>query len=334
MEHVKDKYPHLLDKEDQEYIANMKKAEVAKQTAEEAYKFGLGIQKAVEDKDMKKLLSYMGGKLTSPESSYFRNKSFDEVFTEEFRTRILSDETGGHRVGWRGWMLGSGVVWYNFYRDSFSITGIGPTKDTSSEETPAAWKIDNKYLTPNCFVYVWWSGDNYETFFYTYIEKDDALVRQRKEDITYPWRYPSMKDFVTNIGTYLNKEVPLNHTIKTGWGGSGEISLTKQLEGCLSKEPKNKIEGEESDDGFGGEFRYEVIEALPVSLSSTLAPYLDKNFEEIKLVQYFYRLGSMGTRSEFIIYGILNLEDGKKVILPLRNFDNEDLARKTILTLK
>ena len=87
-------------------------------------------------------------------------------------------------------------------------------------------------------------------------------------------------------------------------------------------------------ENVGTYFYYKVIEALPVSLSSTLAPYLDKNFEEIKLVQYFYRLGSMGTRSEFIIYGILNLEDGKKVILPLRNFDNEDLARKTILTLK
>ncbi|MDP7530521.1 MAG: pentapeptide repeat-containing protein [Candidatus Scalindua sp.] len=159
MEQVKDKYPHLLDKEDQEYIANMKKAEVAKQTVEEAYKFGLGIQKAVEDKDMKKLLSYVGDKL---DLSYFQNKSFDEVFTEEFRTRILSDETGGQRVGWRGWMLGRGAVWYDGYRDSFSITVFNLTKATSSEETPAAWKIDNKYLTPNCFVYMSLSGENYK----------------------------------------------------------------------------------------------------------------------------------------------------------------------------
>ncbi len=42
-------------KEDQEYIANLYGEDGAKQTVEQAYKFGLGIQKAVEDKDMKKL---------------------------------------------------------------------------------------------------------------------------------------------------------------------------------------------------------------------------------------------------------------------------------------
>ena len=42
----------------------------------------------------------------------------------------------------------------------------------------------------------------------------------------------------------------------------------------------------------------------------------------------------MGERHTFIIYGIVQLKNGKKVILPLRNFDNEEQAKKTILTLK
>ena len=28
---------------------------------------------------------------------------------------------------------------------------------------------------------------------------------------------PRFQNFISEIGTYLNKEVPLNHSIKTGW---------------------------------------------------------------------------------------------------------------------
>ena len=48
-------FAEYCTKEDQEYIANLYGEDGAKQTVEQAYKFGLGIQKAVEDKDMKKL---------------------------------------------------------------------------------------------------------------------------------------------------------------------------------------------------------------------------------------------------------------------------------------
>ncbi len=298
-------FAEYYTKEDQEYIANMKKAEVAKQTVEEAYKFGLGIQKAVEDKDMKKLLSYVGDKL---DLSYFQNKSFDEVFTEEFRTRILSDETGGQRVGWRGWMLGDGAVWYDGYRDSFSITAFNFTKATSSEETPAAWKIDNKYLTPNCFVYMWMSGDNYEEFFDTYIE-----------NVPNTWNDPRFHDFYINIGTYLNKEVPLNHTIKTGWPGNPEMSLTKQLEGCLSDKPETYIK--RTTKYGGGEFveKYEVIKSFDLKIGKELAPHINKNFESIKQVTLTQDGGgSIGAQRHSTIYGVLEL-NGEKVILPLKN---------------
>ena len=185
-------------------------------------------------------------------------------------------------------------------------------------ETPAVWKINNKYLTPNCFVYLLYSGDNYELFFENYFKKESD------------YDSPEFNDFINNIGNYINKEVPLEDVIETGWNALPQISLTTYLDSCLSKEPKTMIEGEYVDTYF----YYKVIEALPVSLSSTLAPYLDKNFEEIKLVKYSHRLGTMGERHKFIIYGIVQLKNGKKVILPLRNFDNEEQAKKTILTLK
>ena len=191
-------------------------------------------------------------------------------------------------------------------------------KEQTTKEKSIAWKIDNKYLTPECFVYQWYSGDQYERFFETYFKK--------KAD----YDSPEFNDFRNNIGNYINKEVPLEDVIETGWYAPPQISVTTYLDSCLSKEPKTEIKGEYE----GIYFNYNVIEALPISLGSTLAPHLDNDFEEIKLVKYTYRLGSMGERHTFIIYGIVQLKNGKKVILPLRNFDNEEQAKKTILTLK
>ena len=186
-----------------------------------------------------------------------------------------------------------------------------------SEELKA-WKIGDKYLTPECFVYQLYSGDKYETFFETYFQKKA--------------NYDSLEfnDFRTNIGNYLNKDVPLEHSIEVNWGSINKISITTYLDSCLSSKEKTMTEGE----FIGTYFYYEVIESLSASLSSSLAPHLGSEFDEIKLIKYSYRPGSMGTQHQFIIYGILTLKDDVKVILPLRNFYNLDKAKKTISNLK
>ena len=59
-------------------------------------------------------------------------------------------------------------------------------------EKSIAWKIDNKYLTPKCFVYEWMSSDNFEEFYSRY-------VQDNKE-----WG-----DWWNNIGLYFGNEIPL-----------------------------------------------------------------------------------------------------------------------------
>ena len=71
------------------------------------------------------------------------------------------------------------------------------------ENDNIAWKVDDKFIMPECFDYVWSSGDRYETFFDEYIEKLD----------TSHWKDPRFQNFIVEIGKYLNKEVPLNHSI-------------------------------------------------------------------------------------------------------------------------
>jgi len=82
---------------------------------EESYKFGLEIQEAVKNKDLKKLLSLIKDDLISgPKMSFFEGKTFDDAFTESFRSTILSTKPGCAPIGLdKGFPLGNGQIWYD-----------------------------------------------------------------------------------------------------------------------------------------------------------------------------------------------------------------------------
>jgi hypothetical protein len=111
-----------------------------------------------------------------------------------------------------------------------------------------AWTVDDRFIIPECFNYIWYSGDRYETFYDEYFEKIGGSH----------WDNPKFRKFTENIGNYLNKEVPLNHFVNTGWGTESEISLTKQLEGCLTEKPERFIRFT-SDTGSSNTVGYKVL---------------------------------------------------------------------------
>ena len=82
---------------------------------EKSYKFGLEIQEAVKNKDLKKLLSLIKYDLKSgPKMSFFEGKTFDDAFTESFRSTILSTTPGCAPLGLdKGFILGNGQIWYD-----------------------------------------------------------------------------------------------------------------------------------------------------------------------------------------------------------------------------
>ena len=166
-----------------------------------------------------------------------------------------------------------------------------------------AWKVDGKFIVPECLIYEWYSGDNYEKFYETYFKKE-----AKHSDLGF--RY-----FIENIGLFLNKKVPLNHTIKTGWGSPyEEVSLTKNVSDCVSDTPETYVSGLY----VGVQTGYKVIKSIDVKKGKDLAPNIKEEFISIKLIERSNRPGSMGTRWHYNIYGIINL-NGNKVILPLVN---------------
>ena len=83
-------------------------------------------------------------------------------------------------------------------------------------EESIAWKIDNKYLTPKCFIYEWMSSDNFKEFYNRY-------VQDNKE-----W-----ENWWNNIGLYFGNEIPLEDNFEASWGDD-TLSLTRYLKDCTS----------------------------------------------------------------------------------------------------
>ncbi|MDB9768913.1 hypothetical protein OAB38_00190 [bacterium] len=184
-----------------------------------------------------------------------------------------------------------------------------------NSEPDIAWKADDKFIIPECFDYVWLSGDKYETFFNEYIEKLDT----HRED-------PRFQNFIVEIGTYLNREVPLNHSIDIDWSGYPSISLTKKLKGCFSDKPQTFVTFLETyywKDGTSSieetYISYEVLESYDLKIAKKLAPHIKQEFESIKKVSVKeWSGGSMGPKYHTATYGLITI-DGEKVLLPLKN---------------
>ena len=168
-----------------------------------------------------------------------------------------------------------------------------------------AWKIKDKYMKPECLandtandLYLWQSSDNYQEYYEKYIGIKDFDQ----------WKDEKFKQFVYNIGLYLNKEIPLNDKFAPTWNGDwnnneGILSITMQVADCLSDEPITKIEV----DGY--DYSYTVVENIDLKEAKTLAPNINQDFISIKSI-----ITSGNTSA---IFGILDVE-GKLIMVPLK----------------
>ncbi|WP_067522772.1 hypothetical protein [Endozoicomonas ascidiicola] len=110
---------------------------------QEAYNVGKILQLLVANKDTRGLYQYVDGELENgPRRSYALSKPFDEVFPKQWVESILSNEPNCSPVGWRGFLLGNGNIWFNKRNGEWKIRAINSaSKETIT--TPSGWSVNH-----------------------------------------------------------------------------------------------------------------------------------------------------------------------------------------------
>ena len=276
--------------------------------AEEAYSFGLKIQNAVQQEDLAAFFSLVDTELVKgPSRKYVENKSFGDIFSESWRTEILNSEPECTPVGWRGFMLANGRIWYR--HDPFRIIAVSDWFEEEFPPVPTGWIFDGKILYPRCFVYEWLSGDNFETF-------EERFVIQ------------SVEDFRDSPGKYFGDPIyPFESVVLAG----KQISLWRNIEDCAGDIGGLLIENEgircSSIDGERECLeQYRLLAEVSSGLCQELAPELPGKCLKSYLVEI---VGSGGSMSSVYhgIYGLFLLEDGERLVFPLKTFPTRNHAR-------
>ena len=268
----------------------------------EAYAFGLKIQDAVRERDLTAFFSLIPGELErGPRRSHAAGKAFGQVFPESWREAVLATKPDCLPVGWRGFMLGQGQVWYRS-DGVFAVNGWTPE---AVSPPPVGWRFDGNLLSPVCFAYQSPSGDVFE-------ELADRFAIADSRDA------PEFTHFEHDIGRYFGNPI-------RPFGREGP-NLWRYIDDCA--ENSGSLATDDSAVMGGGGERYAALAGVPVGLCQSLAPNLPGKCLESHLLHRFSRTsGSMGHYGVYGIYGLFEMEEGAKVVFPLKYFDSENLAR-------
>ncbi len=300
---------------------------------EDAYKFGNIIKQFIAGRDLDGLFGLVIGELQNgPRKRFIETRTFNQVFTEEWRSAVLASETPCQPVGWRGFMLANGLVWFNNDGKppgTWQIVAMnGAAKEGYLYESPdPAWRVDGRIVPPQCFVKILVSADNFRVYEETFGIADAANFRR-------------------NTGQYFGREIDRLDPIDSPWG-NGKVPLATFLDICSSTDavpPGNSqtppivnadsVSSENCYEGSCTQYAYRLLAPISQAECQNLAPHLPGRCESAYLVRIGdYSGGSIGWDFGFNIYGLFRLDDGRNAFVPLVNFNNENNARNFIDSL-
>ena len=268
----------------------------------EALAFGLRVQNAVRAQDLAAFFALVEGELErGPRRRHVQGKAFAEVFPESWRQAVLAAKPSCAPVGGRGFMLGRGQVWYR-PGGVFAVNGWLP------QEAPpmlGGWRFDGDLLPPSCFAYQSPSGDVFEDF-------------ARRFSIADGRNDPAFADFEGNPGRHFGSSVRSFDANGTG--------LWRHVRNCVKDSGQLKVAGATVIHGDGE--RYAALASVPRQLCQSLAPNLPGECLQSRLLHRFSLSdGSMGYYGVHGLYGLFRMQDGARIVFPLRYFGSESLAR-------
>ena len=309
---------------------------------EGAYAAGKIIQDKVRSKDLQGLLAFVDGELSNgPRKKFALSKTFDEVFPQQWVNLILNEEPSCDPVGWRGFMLGSGSLWYQVSGDKFEIVSInGATSEPLA--SVSAWLYKDNPIHPRCFTRNWISSDNFEEFEHYYkIATNDCTVSYKFTDGS-SIDTCSSKAFRQTPGLFLGTKIKDFLPIRPRWCPDDSrkpcesIALVNSLRQCNDTADKLTTElGLTKLINNGLSVEYELIAPVSNTKCDNLAPGIRKKSSACYLVTIDEETGgSIGSVRAAGIYGVFDFPVIGKGMAPLIFFSSLNEALNYIERLK
>lgn len=294
----------------------------------EAHNFGLKIQSMVRNRDLEGLFSLVEGELRfGPRKKFIEGKSFNEIFHEGWREAVLFKKPDCDPVGWRGFMIGVGWVWYDYLENHWQIITInGGYEESKAPDLAEGWEVNGVLLSPRCVPSLWHYGTPYE-------------------DFASRFQIDDLEDFASNPGKYIGREIDSFEPIPLErlWAVPEDertISILKFPDSCGREGEKlevreavvhlevNEYSSEsELEPYYTQKWDYEIFSKISLDQCRALAPNLDGICKGAYLVRTsFYDGGSMGPHQGYNIYGVFELPDARQMIVPLKNFQTKNMA--------
>ena len=316
---------------------------------EKAYAFGLKIQDAVRKRDLVAFFSLVDGELAyGPRRKYAENRAFHEIFPDFWRAEVLNAEPpcGPGPRGWEGlFTLSNGQIWYRgegFFVggniNSFSIDLVyGDWVREEFPPVPVGWKVDGRLLSPQCFVYDWSLGqnDNFEQFAkqFSIVEPPSAGLLTDEEFLA-TYNSPEYVDFYHNPGKYFGDPIYPFDPIDLRFSAYADrkISLWRNVNDCAGDFDQLRIKDltvkRVSEESTLAPHEYTILAEISTDLCQDLAPNLPGKCLKSYLVNLVFNTGgSIGSIIRNNIYGLFRMEDGERIIFPLKNFRTKNHAR-------
>ena len=303
---------------------------------EDAFDFGETIKNLVKEENLNGLFELVDGELDSgPRKEFIRGKKFSEIFSKEWVDSLLNSVSPCAPMGWRGFMLDSGSVWYNRDKEKhkWHIFGILGAKkeDLTNKNISVGLEFEGRVIPPHCLSTPWMSGDNYE-------------------DFAHKFKIKNYEHFSKNPGLYFDNEISDYEPIMASWGS--EIYIATSLNKCFKGElrfggienigtPEIQIDNKEvktkicETENLCTKFSYSILAELSPEKCQSLSTHVKGNCSEAYLVSIGdYSGGTMGWDMSYNIYGLFSLNDGRNFVLPLKNFHNKNDAINYIESVK
>tara|TARA_B100000212_G_C27377713_1_gene535452 strand:- start:1946 stop:3013 length:1068 start_codon:yes stop_codon:yes gene_type:complete len=304
---------------------------------QEAYDFGRKIQTLLAKKDLKGIykIVLIDELKNGPRKAYFRSKSFDQIFPKEWVSKITSSKIPCNSLGWRGFQLADGLIWYDLTPSGkWSIQSInGVNQENFEDNNIVGWRTKKGLISPTCFP--------------TFGHFENTKINLYSEK----FKIKDKIKFKTSPGKYIGKTIPINYQIEhpTHIRGNNNYvySLTTNLNDCFKwslqngfgkKKSekyelvafnnfiylKNRYEKNKKYDHYKP--HYKILKKIDLKTCNKLAKQLTNKCKEAYLISIGYQSGgTIGWLGGYYIFGLIE-EKNNEYIVPLKFFNLKNLA--------